>query len=131
LPGSTSRWPLRQVSGSFGEEGAMSLGSHANVYNTCLRILRNCGFALRVEGEMTAEGCYPPNALWIAVKDGFHFAADNPIELLGLVAVYDYVRPKDDRAYWWRVEGPDLWTELMEAAFPDDDGGAEQGGAAE
>jgi hypothetical protein len=106
----------------FGEEGAMSLGSHANVYNTCLRILRNRGFALRVEGEMTADGCYPPDALWIAEKEWFHFAADNPIELLGLVAVYDYVRPKEASPYWWVVQGPDLWRELMEEAFPDEQG---------
>lgn len=104
----------------------MSLGSHGNVYNTCLRILQNRGFTLRVEGEMTDEGCYPSDATWIAVKDSFYFAADNPIELLGLVAVYDYVQPKEDRPYWWRVEGADLWTELMEAAFPDEEDGPEQ-----
>jgi hypothetical protein len=100
----------------------MGLASHSNVYNTCLLILRDRGFSLRVEGEMTPEGCYPSNAYWIAEKDGFYFCADNPIELLGLVTVYDHVRPKEDRSYWWRVQGPDVWTELMEAAFPDKEG---------
>lgn len=97
----------------------MSLSSHANAYNTCLRILRARGFALHVEGEMTADGCYPVDALWVAEEAGFRFAADNPIELLGLVAVYDHVRPTEARPYWWSVEGPDIWSELMEAAFPD------------
>jgi hypothetical protein len=99
----------------------MGLASHSNVYNACLLILRRRGFALRVAGERTPDGCYPPNALWIAEKDGFSFCGDNPIELLGLVAVYDHMQPEEDRSYWWRLEGPDLWTELMEAAFPDDD----------
>lgn len=97
----------------------MGLASHANVFNSCLLILRKRGFVLRVIGEMTPDGCYPPQACWIAEKGGFYFCADNPIELLGLVAVHDHVRPEEDRPYWWRIEGPDVWTELMEAAFPD------------
>ena len=32
-----------------------SLGSHRNVYNTCLRILRQRGYRLWVEGELDAE----------------------------------------------------------------------------
>jgi hypothetical protein len=35
------------------------------------------------------------------------------------VAVYDYVRPAADRPYWWKVEGPDVESELLEAALPD------------
>ena len=97
----------------------MGLSSHINVWNTCLRILRQRGFDLRVEGELGADGCYPTDATWTAEKDGFYFRADNPIELLGLVAVHDHVRPREDLPYWWTVEGPDLYTELMEAAFPD------------
>ncbi len=102
----------------------MSLGSHANVYNTCLRILRTRGFVLHVKGEMTSDGCYPVDTLWVAEKAGFRFVARNPIELLGLVAVYDHVRPTEGRPYWWSVEGPDLWSELMEAAFPDQEADA-------
>jgi hypothetical protein len=99
----------------------MGLGSHANVYNTCLRILRQRGFDLRVEGELDADGCYPSHAHWIAEKSGFYFCGDNPIELLGLVAIYDHVQPKEDVPYWWVVEGDPIWDELMETAFPDDD----------
>src|SRR4051794_32250499 len=98
----------------------MSLSSHANVYNSCLRILRERGYSLRVEGEMTPDGCYPTDATWVAERGEFVFRGDNPIELLGLVAIYDHVRPEEARPYWWSVEGPDLWSELMETAFPDD-----------
>jgi hypothetical protein len=82
--------------------------------------LRQRGFELRVEGELTPDGCYPPNAQWIAEKNGFYFCADNPIELLGLTAICDYVQPQEDVPYWWVVKGPDVRDELLEAAFPDD-----------
>jgi hypothetical protein len=95
----------------------MGLSSHANVYNTCLRILRHRGFDLRLEGELLPDGSYPPDPLWIAEKSGFRFCADNPIELLGLTAVYDHVHPATNKSYWWRVEGPDIWEELQKKAF--------------
>jgi hypothetical protein len=97
----------------------MGLASHANVYNTCLRILRARGFELQVSGEAEPDGSYPVECLWIARKDGFYFCGDNPIELLGLVGIFDHVQPKDDRPYWWVVEGADISSELLEAAFPD------------
>lgn len=97
----------------------MGLSSHINVWNTCLLILRQRGFALRVDGELSPDGCYPTDAHWLAEKNGFSFRADNPIELLGLVAVHDHVRPREDVPYWWQMKGPDLYVELMEAAFPE------------
>ena len=97
----------------------MSLSSNPNVCNTCLRILRGRGFDLRVEGNMTADDCYPTNASWIATNESFSICAGNPIELLGLVAIHDFVGGKSSEPYWWEVEGPDVWTELKEAAFPE------------
>ena len=99
----------------------MGLASNANVHNTCLRILHQRGYVLRVEGELDAGGYYPTDAFWIAEKDGFHFCGNNPIELLGLIAIHDHVQPKEETSYWWVVEGDDIWSELMEAAFPDED----------
>lgn len=97
----------------------MGLASNANVFNTCLRILRSRGYALEVSGEAEPDGSYPIDCHWIARKGDFYFCGDNPIELLGLVAVYDHVQPPEARSYWWAVEGPDVWSELMDAAFPD------------
>ncbi|WP_266156936.1 hypothetical protein [Dyella silvatica] len=104
----------------------MPLGSHANVFNACLRILRDRGFKLKIEGEIDSDLCYPTNALWTAEKNGFRFTGDNPIELLGLVGIYDHLKPDENRPYWWRVEGPDVWDELMSEAFDDDIRTAEQ-----
>jgi hypothetical protein len=100
----------------------MSLSSSGNVHNTCLGILRQRNFALSVDGGLDADECYPTDCLWIAEKDGYRFAADNPIELLGLVAIYDYDQPQGEaKGYWLRIDGPDLWRELMQAAFHDKD----------
>lgn len=99
----------------------MGLTSHLNVWNTCLHILRKRGFALRVDGELMPDGCYPIQAIWIAEKGIFYFSADNPIELIGLVAVHDHVQPSADVPYWWRTDSDDLYAELMEQRFSNQD----------
>lgn len=98
----------------------MGLASHLNVFNSCLRILRAKGYELSVSGERTPDGGLPYEAHWIAERDGFYFCGDNPIELLGLVAIYDHVQPAADEPYWWRVHDSDedLWAELLETLPP-------------
>lgn len=96
----------------------MSLGSNANVYNTCLRILRQRGFSLRLDYGVD-YGVERELPLWIAEKDGFRFIGDNAIELLGLTAIFDFVKPAKDEPYWWTVRGEDIWSELRDAAQPD------------
>jgi hypothetical protein len=96
-----------------------SLGSHANVYNSCLRLLRLRGYALSLEGELDENGgaC---DLSWFAEKNGEAFQADNPIELLGLTAIYEYKQPAGElESYWWVIEGANIREELMDAAFPD------------
>jgi GrpB-like predicted nucleotidyltransferase (UPF0157 family) len=78
-----------------------SLGSHANVWNTCLALLHQKGY--RVQVSLDPED--GPSHGWFAEKADFSFAADNPIELLGLVAIFEEVKPADDRPYWWHVSG--------------------------
>ena len=90
----------------------MPLTSHGNVENTCLRILRNRGFKLFLEDHESGAWGY----LWIAEKDGFRFYGWNPVELLGLVAIFDHVKPKEDTPYWWTVKGPNVREELMAEA---------------
>jgi len=53
-----------------------------------------------------------PGENWLAMKDGFSFRADNPIELLGVVGIYEEIKPATDSEYWWRLDQPDLLTEL-------------------
>lgn len=97
----------------------MSLSSNANVYNSCLLILRERGFKMHIEGEIDEEGCYPFHTIWRAEKGAFLFTADNPVELLGLVAIHDHVQPSEDKPYWWFQQGDDVWDQLRRAAFPE------------
>ena len=97
------------------------LSSHNNVYNTCLIILREQGWTLDLKGEADEEGLIIPSSLWwTAERDGYCLGAYNPIELLGLAAIYSYQRPEGPpESYWWTVDGPDLYSELIDRAFPD------------
>lgn len=79
------------------------LSSYPNVHNTCLILLERKGYVLR---------CEMPEENWIAEKDGFKFFADNPIELLGLVAIRQELQPAADTEYWWKLDEPDLFSKL-------------------
>lgn len=95
----------------------VAIASARNVYNTCLRIFRARGFELWIEerGENT-NGM--EDVFYFAKKGEFDFAAPNPIELLGLAAIYEYKNPqKPPDSYWWMVEGEDIHDELFETAF--------------
>jgi hypothetical protein len=101
-----------------------SLGSHANVYNTCLRVLKIRGYTLWIEGFIDKNTGSADPFLWYAKKNGRVFYADNPIELLGLTTIDEHVGSVDDtQSYWWVVEGPDIWDELIEnmIRLPDND----------
>ena len=70
------------------------LGSHANVYNTCLRILVSRGWLVNLDGEADHTDIIISDSLsWTASKNGYELSADNPIELLGLSAIYDFKQP--------------------------------------
>jgi hypothetical protein len=98
-----------------------SLSSHANVHNTCLRILRFRGYRLWVEGKLDEGGLIEPSSLaWMAERDGFTLHADTPIELLGLAAILDHKRPTQSDPYWWKVDGPDIREELLAKTFGND-----------
>jgi hypothetical protein len=90
-----------------------TLNNHVNVWGTCLQILHRKGFRMRLEldADSDFEGTY------VAEKDGLDFLADNPLELLGLVAIYEEVKPAAVPPYWWCVkgDGPDHSRLLNEA----------------
>ena len=79
------------------------LSSYLNVFNTCLVLLDRRGYQLAYDKESDA---------WFAEKNGFRFRADNPIELLGLAAIYEEIRPREHAEYWWRIQEPDLLSGL-------------------
>jgi len=75
------------------------LSAYLNVYNTALVVLQRKGWALRYDRE---------HEWWFAQRDGWEFLADNPMELLGLVGIYEHHAPKEKREYWWKIDDPNL-----------------------
>ncbi|MEU8924583.1 hypothetical protein AB0D10_27175 [Kitasatospora sp. NPDC048545] len=100
-----------------------SLASHANVWETCLQLLRRRGYHLKV--QLSDEEDETARDAWLAEKAGFTFWADNPIELLGLVAVYEDTQPSDDQPYWWSAktvrERPGVREQLVDEALATQD----------
>jgi hypothetical protein len=79
-----------------------SLGSHANVWSTCLELLHRRGWKLRRILSPDDDG---PDAYEATLGD-IDLLADNPIELLGLAAIHDEIRPERHTPYWWVVRPP-------------------------
>ena len=79
------------------------LSSYLNVYNTALVVLERKGWTLRRD-----KVCDD----WYATKDGWEFLADNPMELLGLVSIYEHHAPKKKAEYWWKIDQPDILRKL-------------------
>jgi hypothetical protein len=75
-----------------------ALGEYVNVYSSALETLTSKGYQVWYDGE---------SELYCAEKNGWDFMAENPISLLGLVAIYEAQAPQSYSEYWWRREGPD------------------------
>lgn len=79
------------------------LSAYLNVYNTALVVLDRKGWSLSFEKKEDH---------WYAKKDGWEFLAEDPMQLLGLVAIHEYNAPKTKKEYWWKIDEPDLLTQL-------------------
>jgi hypothetical protein len=97
-----------------------SLSSHGNVYNICLLVLHRKGYKLWVEQyiENTRNNvAHIPIYTWKAKKNDYDFAADDPIQLLGLVSVYEHIEPSNILTpYWWTTnddQAESIYREIM------------------
>jgi hypothetical protein len=77
-----------------------SLHADVNVYSSCIAILKAKGYAISIV-DNKSERCIN----WLATKGDYVFSAYNPLELLGLVAIYEFKSPDTPPfPYWWVVE---------------------------
>ncbi|MES2569373.1 MAG: hypothetical protein V4710_04885 [Verrucomicrobiota bacterium] len=76
-----------------------ALGYYTNVHNTALVILQRKGYRIwtEVDGDMIC-----------AEKSGWDFMADDPVQLLGLITIYETHQPAAYREYWWQINEPCL-----------------------
>lgn len=69
-----------------------SLSAYRNVFGAAHEALRRKGFQVWKDGEL----------FWCE-KDGWDFCADDPMQLLGLVSLFELVAPEQYEEYWWRL----------------------------
>ncbi|MFT3776495.1 MAG: hypothetical protein QM820_64970 [Minicystis sp.] len=89
------------------------LSSHPNVYETCLRVLADRGWRASLSPRDVDE-----DDIWRATKGDVELWADNPIELLGLVGVWEARWPGEYVPWWWTRgnTGPSLWEQARDEA---------------
>jgi hypothetical protein len=76
-----------------------ALSYYTNVHNTALVVLKRKGFRV-----WTQQG----GDLICAEKDGWEFMAFDPVQLLGLISIYESRRPRKYSEYWWKIDEPGL-----------------------
>jgi hypothetical protein len=70
-----------------------TLSQYTNVHDTAVDLLHRKGYQVwRDEGAQ----------LYYAERDGWDFAVDDPVGLLGVVAIYEARQPSAYVEYWWR-----------------------------
>ncbi|MGI1679854.1 MAG: hypothetical protein K6L75_14020 [Cellvibrionaceae bacterium] len=80
-----------------------TLSEYSNVYNSALILLTKKGYQSWYDSE--AE-------LFCAEKDGWDFMAESPCGLLGLVSMFEFIKPSKYEEYWWKLEGEDIYKNL-------------------
>lgn len=70
-----------------------TLSQYTNVHDTAVALLQRKGYQVwRDDGAR----------LYCAERDGWDFAADDPVGLLGVVTIFEARRPTTYAEYWWR-----------------------------
>jgi hypothetical protein len=80
-----------------------ALSEYPNVYNSVLEVIRAKGFEVWRDVD---------SGLVYGQKDGWDFAADSPVGLLGLIALWEARSPDEYSEYWWRQEGETTFLSL-------------------
>ena len=80
-----------------------ALGYYTNVLNTALVILQRKGYRVWTEQD---------GKMICAEKKGWDFMADDPVQLLGLISIYEAHQPAAYREYWWKIDEPRLYDSI-------------------
>jgi hypothetical protein len=70
-----------------------TLSQYTNVFDTAVALLHRKGYQVWRDD---------PSQLYFAERDGWDFAADDPVGLLGVVSIYEERAPTGYSEYWWR-----------------------------
>lgn len=84
-----------------------ALSEYPNVFNTALFILEEKGFRCWLDDQTETFRCE---------RDGWDFMAESPVGLLGLVAIFETIKPSEYSEYWWRRDDRRVYGELPHEA---------------
>lgn len=90
----------------------MTIVSNPNVFSTAIRIAERNGWEIstrKLEGSDSYE--------WSASKEDREVVANNPIELVGLIKIYEEQYSGSHEPYWWKVDGDKPWWEYTGEKF--------------
>src|SRR5215470_15309988 len=71
-----------------------TLADYTNVFNTALSILEQKGYQLWYDAA---------SYTYYAEKNGWDFASNSPVGLLGVIAIYEFHKPNTWAEYWWLI----------------------------
>ncbi len=77
------------------------LSAYLNVYNTALAVIEEKGFEIQFDEK---------KEWWFASRNGWQLMADDPIQLLGLVAIFEFKNPSQKNEYWWKIGELELYS---------------------
>lgn len=90
----------------------LRLADAGNTYHRALAVVRSKSYHIYYYPSGDEEG---GGDFW-AIKDKRDFIAAGPLELLGLITMWEHFG--DD---WQALDVPDIYGEVIDAAFPEDD----------
>ena len=82
-----------------------ALSAYSNTENTALNIIVTLGF--RYWLDKNAYCCE---------KDGWDFRANSFTELLGVIKIFEHLKPTEYKEYWWQINEPWLLNKIPEIA---------------
>lgn len=100
---------------SFDPDGECRMTDHPNLYNRALTILEAKGFKLFLLPVPDKED--PGRCYYWAVKGGRDFDAEDPLRLLGMIAIWEQYG--DDWYHNPKMETKKIMSRLEERAWPD------------
>ena|SRR5882762_5931268 len=83
-----------------------ALADHTNVFDTVISILEKKGYQIWYVGA---------SCTYYAEKDGWDFASNSPVGLLGVVSIFEFLNPTVWAEYWWRMAPFGLHQELPDS----------------
>ncbi len=87
----------------------MTIVSNFNVWNTSIALVEKRGWKISTRDLGSDENNIKYE--WIAKKGEFEVIGNSPIEMLGLISIYESQYEGSHEPYWWQLKSIKTWWE--------------------